>query len=99
MKVTLSWSGSAYAALLKQIVGNDAAQGCAEAVELELEIFSEATAIIISQGLGVAEGLQHGVGLEKCVFYLVDVFSATAHSGDVALNLFGGFGLASARLA
>jgi hypothetical protein len=45
--------------LLEQIIGDDASEGPSESGELELEVLPEARGVVVTQSLGISEGLQH----------------------------------------
>lgn len=61
-------------------------------VEVDLEELAKATGVVVAKGLGIAKGLQQGIGLEDLVLNAM----TSRHLGKELHCLLGGFGLPSA---
>ncbi len=79
------------ARLLEQKVGDLASVWLARSGELDLHVFAEATRVIVSERLSVAEGFQQRVRLKYDVFDVLDLARVVAarHFRYVAHDVFG----------
>lgn len=62
MVISLLGTLSANATFLEQIMGDVAADHLALAIVVHLDELAETGRIVVASGLGIAEGLQHGIG-------------------------------------
>jgi hypothetical protein len=88
-----------HAALLQQVLRDLASHRAADAVELDFHVLAEARGVVVSDGLGVAESLQDGVGLEKFHFDLLCPLTAARNARDVRHKNLGRLRFAGTGLA
>jgi len=84
--------------LLQEVVANLSTHWVTAEVELDLKVLSEATRVVIAEGLGISKGLQQGVRLENLLLDLHHTGGLGAYCRDVLHDLLGVLCLASPTL-
>lgn len=85
--------------LLQQVVDDIPSNRGALEVELDVHVLAKAAGVVIADGLGVAEGLEDRVAMEKFVFDALHIREMARPGGNVFNHFLGGFGLSGTRLA
>merc|ERR1712137_1468151 len=76
---------------LKKVVGNGTTTRVTDLIELNFEIFSETTGVVVTQSLGITEGFEQRVGLQNYMLHIIDTSTVTRHSRNVLHDQLGGF--------
>ena len=85
--------------LLQQVLDSPAAHDFAGRIEMDLQVLSEATGVVVLQGLGVAKRLQDGAGAEQQLLRPSSVRVRPSNLRKKLHTLLGLLGLSRARLA
>jgi len=65
----LALLGARHARLLEQVVTRVRANDAAPPIEVHLDQLAKAGGVVVARCLGVAEGFEHGVGVEQNLFH------------------------------